>query len=624
MVFFIIGSLFLSVSISPLMAASNQAKSTYGGEYDKKLLDSGYSANEITIDGKAAFAASQKRYKDQTWSRDLDYAVQGYSYVLHDMSNLKQNIELFLERTTTDGVVPEVVYGGSSAWVKNNYHTSCGTNKDYGKYKKWVCGSDYVNRESWDSMPNIISATYHYIAKTGDKNFYNKYQYKLDAIGSWIGNLDTNGDGLPDKDIYPYGYYDSTTNGVKHTYAIAKFYGAYNQLAELSGDGKWSSKAEKLKESFLNSSQYWPSGQAWPISWVKQDGVVVNTPETFGMFEAIRLGLITQGDKHYDDLVQYLQNNKDEMLRDKYPMKLTIGGYTDFDSIKRQREGIQNWMGHVSAPWVSGPAVQIFSSVSRYDIVRDILNKYKRMVDETNPPVIEFMNGTNYSTNEHNEIDGGRFWDTAAWFMAVYGGYYGLDMKLNSLVVAPKPLASLRNDGIQNFTYQGAEINMLVFSNEQKYTIETNKPIPVILKPMGSGEQVSVNGGELTPQYHGTLFADRTYTVIADYQGSSEEPSSPEPSDTEESPVPDEPEESPSDEPEEREEPDDETSPSDPDDTEQHSDEGSSAPETEGCKDDEEGNSTKNTCQSCPINKRTKEFYCQAYALYYGESCPCE
>jgi hypothetical protein len=45
--------------------------------------------------------------------------------------------------------------------------------------------------------------------------------------------LDSDNDGLPDRDIFPYGYFDSVENGVMHTYAIASFYAAYREMAEL-------------------------------------------------------------------------------------------------------------------------------------------------------------------------------------------------------------------------------------------------------------------------------------------------------------------------------------------------------------------------------------------------------
>jgi hypothetical protein len=66
-----------------------------------------------------------------------------------------------------------------------------------------------VYQESWDSMPNLIHAGYAYVAKTGDLTFYQQHRDTLLQVGEWISRLDRDADGLPDRDIFHFGYYDS-------------------------------------------------------------------------------------------------------------------------------------------------------------------------------------------------------------------------------------------------------------------------------------------------------------------------------------------------------------------------------------------------------------------------------
>lgn len=508
---------------------------------DEYLLETGYTQNRKQFGGKAGFVASQRSYNDQTWSRDLDYATRGYSYALHDMSALRQNIELFLDRER-GGVVPEVIYAPGSPHWNSAYGADCGRKTGY---EDWVCGDDYANRASWDSMPNIIQAVYVYTAKTGDRELYENHKHALNRVGDWISYLDTNGDNLPDEHEFKHGYYDSTTNGVQHTYAIAKFYNSYNQLAELTGDyGKWGEKARLLKQAFLSSDLYW-QGEAWPIAW-KNGDLTVTTLETFGVFEAIQSGLIAPGDPQYDPLMKVMNDNIDAFLSDRAPFKLTLDGYLSNYSIEQVRRDRNTpyWMMNASAPWVSGLAAPAYAYNGNSGNARQVMDKYAEMVAWTgNPPVLEFMAGDNQSANQNGSPDRGRFWDTAAWFMAVYGGHYGLDMKLDKLVVAPHPFKRIENDTVQQFMYQGKQLNLDIISPKTyQITNLSNESIPVLLKPMSGGGKISVNGSELVSSYDATIHAGETYVVSTDRRSSpaseNEQPEIPRENDTDPSGVP--------------------------------------------------------------------------------------
>jgi hypothetical protein len=303
----------MMISCTPVQGqAPPTTTSRYAPDIDTLLLEHGYQRNIIDIRGVRGLRASQTSYTTSIWSRDLDYAISGYSLVLDDMSVFRGSIELFLARTDEAGVVPEAIHSN------------------------WPEELDYENRQSWDSMPNIIHAGYVYVAKTGDHDFYRTHRDTLQRVGTWIANLDQDGTGLPDNDIFPYGYYDSVTNGVMHTYALAKFYTAFRELAELERaigqDGAvWEGRATKLREGFhrpFNEGGYWPDDQAWPIAWRKADGRVVRVLETFGVFAALQSGLIIPQDgAHYQDLVRVLDTHFSDLTGGPSPMKLTLGGY---------------------------------------------------------------------------------------------------------------------------------------------------------------------------------------------------------------------------------------------------------------------------------------------------------
>src|SRR6185436_19533192 len=170
---------------------------------------------------QSALGTATAGYDPQLEALLLD---SGYAYALGDMSLFRDSIDLFLKDTTPDGVAPETIH---------------------------LDRLESENRKSWDSMPNLIHMVYIYVAKTGNREFYEAHRDQLERVGEWIVGLDTDGDGLPDRDDFPYGYYDSVANGVRHTYALAKFYTAFNELAELEryagrDGGAWAARAKRL------------------------------------------------------------------------------------------------------------------------------------------------------------------------------------------------------------------------------------------------------------------------------------------------------------------------------------------------------------------------------------------
>lgn len=456
------------------------ASSGYAPDLERLLLENGYYANIITIGEQRGLRASQKAYTNSVWTRDLDYAISGYSYALGDMRVLRENIEVFLVRVDENGVAPETIYLREGRL-------------------------DHENRRSWDSMPNLIHAVYVYVGKTGDRAFYLKHRDTLQRVGAWIVALDVDGDGLPDGDEWPYGYYDSVVNGVMHTYAIAKFYSAFNELAELDAasgfdGGSWREQAARLREGFhrpfaAGGKGYWLPEQPWPVAWHRSDGSVVPMLETFGVFEALRSGLISPADgERYQILLQTLHESLPTLLEGPSPLRLTLGGYEP--EMRREVDPpVPLWMLDASAPWIVGLAAPALAGVYPEDAAAT-LDAYMQMARTTEPPVLEFAAGEGARYGPGNSGDGGRAWDSAAFFLALYGGHYGLALTPQQLIVQPRPFLTLPDDGVQNISYQGAVLQLSLDVAQRQYRLRTDRPTVARLFPMGASPLLRLNDGE--------------------------------------------------------------------------------------------------------------------------------
>ncbi len=486
-------------SLLHLTGQFGNASSFYAPDLDSTLLFNGYEANIIAMRGLRGLRASQGSYTASVWARDLDYAMRGYPYVLGDMQVLQDSTRLFIDRVTADGVVPETIHFN------------------------WPPGADFENRQSWDAMPNLVHAVYAYVAKTGDTAFYVRHQATLLRVAQWIVRLDTNDDGLPDLDIFPYGYYDSIRNSVLHTYALAKCYATFRELAELErvsglSDGTvWDERATRLRASFhrpVAEGGYWLAGQPWPVAARRTDGSVVPLLETFGVFEAVRSGLISSDDgEHYWQMMDALHMQLPALMAGPIPMKLALGGYEP--DMLRTDPFVPQWMLDASAPWIVGLAAPVYAEAGYTQDAQTLLQAYEDMVRKTSPPVMEFAAEATARYGPGSSSDRGRSWDSAAWFMSVYGGHYGLRMTPSALIVEPHPFQPILGDGVQDFTYQGAVLNMSFDVDAQTYRIQADRATAVLLRPMGDAALVRVDDGPAQAEALLVLEPGREYVVKA-------------------------------------------------------------------------------------------------------------
>ena len=438
---------------------------------ESRLLASGYYGNAVISPVLGpVLSASMRDYRGSVWSRDLDYAIQGYSYVLKDMSVFRNALEQFLKRVDADGVAPENILLDGRA----------------------------VNRESWDSMVNVVEATHTYVAKTGDLDFYRRHEAAVGRAINWVRGLDVDEDGLPDRDIFPYGYTDTVENGPLHTYAIAKFYAGFLAMAALEeavgrNGAPWREYASRTQASFarpLAEGGYWNPETGYPIAWKRASGEVYSTFETFGVFEAIRVGLLTDQEQRRS-IGAWLDANRDAFLNGHvYPERLMIGGY-DPETRKAEVPMDKLWIMDCNAPWITGISVPARVELGRLADARAMLDLYASSSDRSTPHA-EFGAGPLARFGPGETADGGRLWDNWSWFNAVYGTHFGLRMTIPALEIAPAPLYTDAGSYLFGVTYQGAEVQLKLFPDG--YQLSLSSPKRLVLKPPYGFQRIDVNG----------------------------------------------------------------------------------------------------------------------------------
>lgn len=455
----------------------------------ESLLLKAYSDNIIGPVGQRGLRTNAQSTDGSLWIRDVDYTISGYGYSLADLTVFRETLEIFLKRVDPDGEVAETIVTSQSS---------------------------KVNSGAWDSMPNLIHGVYVYVSKTGDRKFYQQQRDTLQRVGDWIAVLDSDGDGLPEhNERFVYGYYNSVSNSVRHTYALAKFYRAYKELAELErsigGTGQvWDERAARLRAAFhASDSPYWGQNP-WPIAWLRPDGTPVETLETFGVFEAIDSGLIgPQDGERYTRLIRALHQEFEQLSSNGAPMRLALGGYPQ--DVLRTTPRVPAWMLDVSASWIVGRAAPVYAAAGYPEDARKLMELYSQRAREGT--VHQFVAGAGAAFGPGKSRETNLPWDSSAWFLAVYSGHYGVRYTPNALVVAPSPFSALPNDGIETLSYQGAVINLSIDKEAATYRVRVDRPTAVQLYPMAGYSALSLNNGDPQAMAELILEPNRSYLI---------------------------------------------------------------------------------------------------------------
>jgi hypothetical protein len=469
-----------------------QTTSTFSPATESFLLAAGYYGNMFVSERNGrVLTASMVLYPDSVWMRDVAMATRAYGHVLDDGRPFRNTLTQFLRRTSAEGVVPE-------------YFDEAGNAE---------------NRGAWDAMPDLIHGVYAYAAKTRDVGFVTEHFETLVRVRDWIRRLDTNDDGLPDRDIYPYGYFDSVENGVMHTYAIASFYQAHLELAELADligrDGAaYREYAERMRFAFnrpLDMGGYWQAERGYPIAWKKADGRVVDGFETFGVLAAVRVGLIVD-EERLRGLARLLRERRDEFLnQNAFPARLMLGGY-DAALLRSGVPPARRWLLDTNAPWIVGHDVAVRARFGALDDATVMLARYEDAAAQY-PPMAEFGAAPTARHGGGETQDGGRLWDNGAWFDAVYGTHYGLRPTPRVLIVQPNPLRRAPDDQADGLLYQNMRFRLTVRADGYTVTVLDGPARQVAFHPTGRYQRVSVNGGPQQPTHTLTVRPGETYTV---------------------------------------------------------------------------------------------------------------
>jgi hypothetical protein len=386
------------------------------------------------------------------------------------MSVFTNTLQKFLDRVDRNGVAPEYL----------------------------LLDGQHGNRQSWDSMANVIQATHTLVSKTGDLDFYRRNEATVKRALGWIRALDTNNDGLPDRDIFPFGYTDTVENGPMHTYAIAKHYAAYLAVAELDeaiGKDARSTRAyaESMRTNFrrpLAAGGYWNPQTGYPIAWKRASGLVFSTFETFGVFEAIRVGLLNDR-AQLQSIAEWLDKNRDAFLNgNTYPERLMIGGY-DLRTKKPEVPHEKLWIMDCNAPWISGISIPARVALGRIADARVMLEVYATSANRPTPHA-EFGAGPLGAFGAGETQDGGRLWDNWSWFNGVYGTHFGLKMTPQALEIAPAPLGPEFGTRLTGVTYQGSKVSMQLTGSG--YLLTLDQPKRLVLKPPYGFSKIDLNG----------------------------------------------------------------------------------------------------------------------------------
>ncbi|HZG68217.1 MAG TPA: hypothetical protein VEZ12_15845, partial [Herpetosiphonaceae bacterium] len=142
-----------------------------------------------------------------------------------------------------------------------------------------------------------------------------------------------------------------------------------------------------------------------------------------------------------------------------------------------------------------------------------VIEAYGRMARTAAPPVLEFAAGPGSRYGTGDSGDRGRTWDNAMWFVAIYGGHYGLRMTPEALIVAPQPFRRIPGDHVADFLYQGARLRLELDAASRSYLITSDHPASVRLRPVGDGATVLVDGVDRGPEHAMTLEPGRTIQV---------------------------------------------------------------------------------------------------------------
>src|SRR5262249_44184958 len=150
-----------------------------------------------------------------------------------------------------------------------------------------------------------------------------------------------------------------------------------------------------------------------------------------------------------------------EMTSGPNPVRLALGGYPP--ELLRSDVKVPPWMLNASVPWIVGVAAPAYAAAGHPEDARTLLAAYTTLAERG--PLRMFADEGQQSR------EAGGSWDNSAWFLALYGGHYGLALTPEALIVHPRPFEARQGDGIGGLLYQGASVNLALDAARNLYSI---------------------------------------------------------------------------------------------------------------------------------------------------------
>jgi len=298
-----------------------------------------------------------------------------------------------------------------------------------------------------DSAGLLIGMIYDYFCRTGDVQFVRALLPQADKMGMAIAGLIGPHD-LPvigeGGDTYP----DLGFIKGEQTYLTAVCCDGLRKLArlhEILGEaevaGRWHIGANRIAFAAnkpTDKDGLWDAERGVYIGWRKPDGSLYRSEESFANLWAIYSGVCDDGGRVRTVFAR---------LNDNWQRYYLDGLCPTAHSIEPYPNGLNQWV-----PWVGGWDVYLRAKLSESkaeDVWRLFLADYER----TDFP---YREASGFHQQEANVGNRGRIWDSWGFLQAIYAGHYGIDLAPGHLRVLPRPIESIRNDGVQGLAWRDA------------------------------------------------------------------------------------------------------------------------------------------------------------------------
>jgi len=344
-----------------------------------------------------------------------------------------------------------------------------------------------------DGMGWLIGMVYDYVSKTGDADFL---QAMLPAMRrcAWAILSLQGPHGLPvvgpDGDTYP----DLGFIKGEQTYLAAVCYDGLTKMAALCSllgsreeADRWRVAADRIKSAAnkdVGAGGLWDPARGVYVGWRAPDGIVYANEDSFANLIAIDSGMCDDPAR-----VKAVFTRLNAMFQRYYLDGLCPTAH----SVAPYPNGLNQW-----CPWIGGWDLLV-RGVRRAPRTAEVLQRYLRDYEQCDYP---FQEASGYRQVEPDVGNRGRVWDSWGLLAMIYGAHYGIAMRPANLRVWPQPLKAVAADGVRDFEWQGARVEIAIEGDGPEITdlVFMGSTWPSSVLPKMSGRaRVIVKRGKTTP-----------------------------------------------------------------------------------------------------------------------------